>query len=200
MPKCDNCGERGSSLKTCGACKMAFYCSSACQKAKWKQHKLVCQARKCAVIGIVQDQEIEYASPTYLISGTVEDVAGNKQAFKYEYPISAKELQIYRTNPMMGSAFVNDKLPSMERDLIPLQPWKCGKFKTGINCNCQRKVEWMVFGGNVTFSAKKGPTNHIHTVLTFNLPSCQVHRAFNTRMMEGVEDELRKTSSFGPSS
>lgn len=37
---CDNCGIE--SLKKCSSCKKAYYCSVACQKKSWQQHKLSC--------------------------------------------------------------------------------------------------------------------------------------------------------------
>mmetsp|Transcript_18948 Transcript_18948/g.48095 ORF Transcript_18948/g.48095 Transcript_18948/m.48095 type:complete len:110 (+) Transcript_18948:990-1319(+) len=40
------CGASGAAnggpLLRCGGCKSAHYCSAACHKAGWKQHKLVC--------------------------------------------------------------------------------------------------------------------------------------------------------------
>ena len=42
---CARCGERpkrGVALKRCSGCKQAWYCSSQCQQAAWKQHKKVC--------------------------------------------------------------------------------------------------------------------------------------------------------------
>jgi len=44
---CNFCGLQAASghkLKSCTACRTTLYCSSKCQKADWKQHKLVCTA------------------------------------------------------------------------------------------------------------------------------------------------------------
>uniref|UniRef100_A0A0A9FR37 MYND-type domain-containing protein n=1 Tax=Arundo donax TaxID=35708 RepID=A0A0A9FR37_ARUDO len=40
---CDHCFS-SSSLKKCSVCRVAWYCSSACQKKEWKLHQLECQA------------------------------------------------------------------------------------------------------------------------------------------------------------
>ena len=40
---CDECGVGGARLK-CSTCKVARYCSRACQKAAWKGHKQACSA------------------------------------------------------------------------------------------------------------------------------------------------------------
>lgn len=46
-PKCNNCSslpERdGPKLLLCAVCKVARYCSRDCQKADWKEHKIVCK-------------------------------------------------------------------------------------------------------------------------------------------------------------
>ena len=47
LPKtglCSGCGGNYelSSLKSCGSCRKAHYCSKACQKADWKRHKEEC--------------------------------------------------------------------------------------------------------------------------------------------------------------
>ena len=43
---CGQCGkdkaEAGAALVVCGNCKHRRYCSKACQKKHWKQHKMVC--------------------------------------------------------------------------------------------------------------------------------------------------------------
>jgi len=46
-PTCSHCGSEpapGTNLKSCSGCMNASYCSSSCQKADWKKHKLVCGA------------------------------------------------------------------------------------------------------------------------------------------------------------
>ena len=49
-PKCANptCGLQkapGVELLKCSACKMTYYCSSACQRADWKAHKELCNKK-----------------------------------------------------------------------------------------------------------------------------------------------------------
>ena len=31
-------------MKSCGACKLAYFCSKKCQKSTWKEHKRVCKS------------------------------------------------------------------------------------------------------------------------------------------------------------
>ena len=42
---CATCGKHQTQLqlKKCGRCKAVFYCSVACQKNDWKQHKTECK-------------------------------------------------------------------------------------------------------------------------------------------------------------
>jgi len=43
MYACFGCAKRfESKLKACGKCKRAFYCSGACQRAHWHDHKPLC--------------------------------------------------------------------------------------------------------------------------------------------------------------
>ncbi|KAJ6510558.1 hypothetical protein C8R45DRAFT_1207458 [Mycena sanguinolenta] len=41
---CDACGKVDASLKNCGRCKVARYCSSECQTKAWPSHKKACQS------------------------------------------------------------------------------------------------------------------------------------------------------------
>ncbi|KAJ3545440.1 hypothetical protein NMY22_g2440 [Coprinellus aureogranulatus] len=44
---CAACGHPGKpKLQVCSACKSISYCSSACQKAQWKEHKVTCARGK----------------------------------------------------------------------------------------------------------------------------------------------------------
>ena len=38
--RCAGCGDLA--LQKCTRCKITYYCTRACQRAHWKQHKLVC--------------------------------------------------------------------------------------------------------------------------------------------------------------
>ena len=40
---CAVCGQRLVTLKTCTRCEAVFYCSKACQKQDYKQHKKLCK-------------------------------------------------------------------------------------------------------------------------------------------------------------
>jgi len=40
---CYCCGQRSFSMSRCSACKVATYCTPACQKANWKGHKKNCK-------------------------------------------------------------------------------------------------------------------------------------------------------------
>ena len=45
--RCRHCGNPGKpKLLSCGACKVAKYCSAPCQKADWKKHKASCTVTK----------------------------------------------------------------------------------------------------------------------------------------------------------
>jgi hypothetical protein len=44
--ECDVCGARGdraTKLLKCDGCKSVLYCSEACQRAHWPEHKRVCR-------------------------------------------------------------------------------------------------------------------------------------------------------------
>lgn len=41
---CFACGRDDLKLKKCGQCLGAFYCSSSCQKADWKNHRVICRS------------------------------------------------------------------------------------------------------------------------------------------------------------
>ncbi|KAF8966122.1 hypothetical protein BDZ97DRAFT_1756822 [Flammula alnicola] len=40
---CERCLPPGQLLKTCASCKTVRYCSKACQKAHWPEHKICCR-------------------------------------------------------------------------------------------------------------------------------------------------------------
>lgn len=40
---CKSCKKMGKDLKICTGCRLAWYCSSECQKNDWKVHKPYCQ-------------------------------------------------------------------------------------------------------------------------------------------------------------
>ncbi|TFK37232.1 hypothetical protein BDQ12DRAFT_713611 [Crucibulum laeve] len=41
--RCDACGDNQKSLKNCGKCQVARYCSVECQRKHWPTHKKTCQ-------------------------------------------------------------------------------------------------------------------------------------------------------------
>ena len=41
---CSQCDASGVALKCCGTCRLAYYCSSKCQRSNWKEHKPQCRA------------------------------------------------------------------------------------------------------------------------------------------------------------
>ena len=45
LKACASCGAKGSEmkLKACKGCKVTGYCSRACQKSDWAQHRKVCK-------------------------------------------------------------------------------------------------------------------------------------------------------------
>jgi hypothetical protein len=43
IPRCNTCGKNNSKLLRCGRCKQVYYCSAACQKKDWRDHKHVCK-------------------------------------------------------------------------------------------------------------------------------------------------------------
>jgi hypothetical protein len=40
--RCERCGRTDVKMRLCGKCRAARYCSEACQRAAWKQHKKTC--------------------------------------------------------------------------------------------------------------------------------------------------------------
>lgn len=42
--ECESCGLVLIDVKRCGRCRCAAYCSQACQKQHWPQHKKECKA------------------------------------------------------------------------------------------------------------------------------------------------------------
>ena len=42
---CAQCSTPGPKLSSCSKCKLAYYCSPACQKANWKVHKPQCRTQ-----------------------------------------------------------------------------------------------------------------------------------------------------------
>lgn len=41
--KCDSCDRGDVALRKCSRCLSAYYCSRACQRNKWPEHKLICK-------------------------------------------------------------------------------------------------------------------------------------------------------------
>ena len=50
LASCAKCGRgeacTGSTHRKCSRCKRVYYCSTACQKSHWKEHKKVCAAAR----------------------------------------------------------------------------------------------------------------------------------------------------------
>jgi hypothetical protein len=62
---CDCCQatEKGAKFHLCSACKVARYCSSACQKEDWKNHKPICQVWRQSKKNLASKQENLAAKP-----------------------------------------------------------------------------------------------------------------------------------------
>lgn len=45
---CAGCGQRAVGLRACSRCRAAYYCSVACQRRAWPQHKRVCRPPEAA--------------------------------------------------------------------------------------------------------------------------------------------------------
>ena len=50
--KCVGCDNLGANFKVCSKCKKGKYCSAACQKKHWPQHKSVCGAYSLNFLGL----------------------------------------------------------------------------------------------------------------------------------------------------
>ena len=46
---CRTCDQYSENVRKCQPCKLAYYCSRACQKADWPMHKLDCEPFSIAV-------------------------------------------------------------------------------------------------------------------------------------------------------
>jgi hypothetical protein len=46
---CDLCMQMSNALLVCSRCKHVRYCCKTCQTSDWKQHKLICVLRNCAI-------------------------------------------------------------------------------------------------------------------------------------------------------
>mmetsp|Transcript_3385 Transcript_3385/g.5690 ORF Transcript_3385/g.5690 Transcript_3385/m.5690 type:complete len:244 (-) Transcript_3385:2404-3135(-) len=60
--KCNSCGKQGddadNKLMQCSVCGTVKYCSTACQKADWKNHKKNCTAAACLkLFAAIQDND-----------------------------------------------------------------------------------------------------------------------------------------------
>ena len=50
---CDRCGQSSGAMRKCGQCRKVHYCSAACQKEAWTDHKRVCVAKPLNVADVV---------------------------------------------------------------------------------------------------------------------------------------------------
>ena len=46
-------------MKSCSACMNASYCSVDCQRASWREHKMICGKKLLSEIGFIYFLEIE---------------------------------------------------------------------------------------------------------------------------------------------
>ena len=55
---CGSCGKFEEVMKSflcCARCRIEFYCSTACQRESWKEHKIICQENSRKVAGGASD-------------------------------------------------------------------------------------------------------------------------------------------------
>lgn len=50
--KCSGCDNVGANFKVCSKCKTVKYCSAACQKEHWPQHKKDCRVISLNFLGL----------------------------------------------------------------------------------------------------------------------------------------------------
>lgn len=67
---CFVCGVIQSKMTACSGCKLAAYCSRACQRADWPAHKIACQAT------VEQQKRPLQVNPSYQdgVRGTSQDI------------------------------------------------------------------------------------------------------------------------------
>ncbi|KAJ7126432.1 hypothetical protein C8R43DRAFT_706866 [Mycena crocata] len=53
---CYSCNKPGNPLRTCGKCKIARYCSTACQKSNWEVHKQTCRDHRAEFSTNIKDE------------------------------------------------------------------------------------------------------------------------------------------------
>lgn len=93
--KCQNITCTNEKKSRCSACKVAVYCSVACQKKDWTRHKHFCKDKKAVVARVAVPQE--------LYDGLMQDVMKNGKAFvydKYDMPeeVILKDGNLYEVN------------------------------------------------------------------------------------------------------
>jgi len=83
--RCNACDK--TTTKLCGRCKIAFYCSKECQRAKWPTHRVHCGAEyQRQIAQRVHDASGQFITLTKLINGAtaVTDKAGNTATLTFQ--------------------------------------------------------------------------------------------------------------------
>ena len=88
-PDCDEDGK----LK-CAACSTVKYCSPACQKAHWPNHKTACKAARTASNGVVAKTETSSPSSSAIPIGPVAAAANAMNINNANYHETARKMQI----------------------------------------------------------------------------------------------------------
>ncbi|KAH9850149.1 ankyrin [Lenzites betulinus] len=85
---CAACGKQDTTLKFCGKCGAAWYCSKECQRSDWQQHKLTC-------IGFNRDTTVTLR-PFYQDIGPIIPTA-DMHRMMYGYPVAKQSKRSMRS-------------------------------------------------------------------------------------------------------
>ncbi|TDL24192.1 hypothetical protein BD410DRAFT_786284 [Rickenella mellea] len=75
-------GGNTGSFKCCGKCKLAFYCSLGCQRAHWRDHKIICGSADQTEQTLPSQQTLEMHILNPLLESTDENVKQYCNAMK----------------------------------------------------------------------------------------------------------------------